>query len=311
MTAQMNIRTLLLVLILFLNAGVAHAVACSATISPINFGAISVRAGAVNQTSGVVTITCTGLIGVAVGVCIKVGSGSGGSAGNNSPRYMVNATGDTLHYELRPNGNGAINGTWNQQYYLSVLSVGTVSWTVPIFASITSSTVAVDTGSYSSTFSGVSHASISYGVASCAVLGTENPIPDFSVSADVVPSCELDVTAMNFGNLNTQISAPIDQTATVNVRCTDSTNYSVTLSQGSGGGTGPTDRRMKNGSYELRYGLYQDAARSAPWGESVSNDVNSTGIGSNQAFTVYGRIPPSQSAYFGTYTDSVVVTVNY
>ena len=311
MSPRINIRILLLVLGLFLQANAAQAVNCNATISSINFGSISVRAGAVNQTSGVVTITCTGLLGVAVGVCIKIGSGSGGGGTSNSPRYMVNATGDKLNYELRPNGNGAINGTWNQQYYLSLINVGTVSWTVPIFASITSNTVAVDTGSYSTTFSGVSNGSITYGVASCAILGSENPIPDFSVSADVVASCELDVTALNFGNLNTQILALVDQTATVNVRCTDSTNYSVTLSQGSGGGTGPTDRRMKNGSYELRYGLYQDAGRSAPWGALVSNDVDSTGIGSNQAFTIYGRIPASQTAYFGTYSDSVVVTVNY
>lgn len=305
------IRALLLVLGFFLQASTAQAVNCNATISSINFGSISVRAGAVNQTSGVVTVTCTGLLGLAVGVCVKIGTGSGGGSGSNSPRYLVNATGDRLNYELRPNGNGPINGTWNQQYYLSIISVGTVSWTIPIFASITSNTVAVDTGSYSSIFSGVSDASITYGVASCAILGSENPIPDFSVSADVVPSCELDVTAMNFGNLNTQVLAPVDQNATVNVRCTDSTDYSVTLSQGSGGGTGPTDRRMKNGSYDLRYGLYQDASRTAPWGESVSNDVDSTGIGSNQAFTIYGRIPANQSAYFGTYSDSVVVTVNY
>ena len=311
MNMRMNIGAVLLVLGLFLQANAARAANCNATISSINFGAISVRAGAVNQTSGVVTITCTGLLGVAVGVCIKLGSGSGGGGSSNSPRYLANATGDRLNYELRPNGNGAINGTWNQQYYLSIISVGTVSWTVPIFASITSNTVAVDTGSYASTFSGVSDASISYGVASCAILGSENPIPDFSVSADVVPSCELDVTALNFGNLNTQVLAPVDQNATVNVRCTDNTDYSVTLSQGSGGGTGPTDRRMKNGSYELRYGLYQNAARSAPWGGTASNDVESTGIGSNQAFTIYGRIPSGQSAYFGTYSDSVVVTVNY
>lgn len=69
------------------------------------------RTGAVNLTSGVVTITCTGLLGVAFRVWIKIGSGSGGGGTSNSPRYMVNATGHKLNYELRPNGNGAINGT--------------------------------------------------------------------------------------------------------------------------------------------------------------------------------------------------------
>ncbi|PLS23042.1 hypothetical protein C0U40_02550 [Amylibacter cionae] len=305
------LKTLALLIGLLIQTTHVEAATCSASISDINFGSISVRAGAVNETSGTVNVTCSGVVGALIGICIRIGPGGGGAAPSNSPRYMRNSSGGALNYELRPIGNSAVNGTWNEVYVNIPVVLGSASANIPVYASITSNSVAVDTGAYTSVFSGVSDASITYGLLSCGLLGTEVGIPEFAVSAEVVPSCELDVTAMDFGSLQTPIASPVDETATVNVRCTNATDYSVTLDQGLGGGTGPTDRRMKNGSYELSYGLYRDIARSAPWGSLASNDVDSTGIGANQSFTIYGRIPAGQPAYYGTYTDSVVVTVNY
>lgn len=289
----------------------AQAQTCSATISPINFGAISVRAGAVNETSGIVTVECTGAPVSPVGVCIRLGDGSGGAGSNNSPRYLSNGSGGQLSYQLRPNGNASSNGTWNEVFVLVPVALGSGSASIPIYASITSNTVAVDAGNYTSAFSGPSDARITYGVASCLLLASDATIPDFTVSADVVASCELNVSAMNFGSLNTQVINPVLQTANINVACTDNTNYSVTLSQGQGGGSGPADRKLKNGGAELSYGLYQDANRAVPWGDLATNDVDATGIGANQSFTVYGKIHVGQSAQFGTYTDNVVVTVVY
>ncbi|GGA16754.1 Csu type fimbrial protein [Neptunicoccus cionae] len=308
---RFNMKTLALLVGLLLQTTTANAATCSAAISDINFGSISVRAGAANETSGSVNITCSGVVGALIGVCIKIGPGGGGAASSNSPRYMRNGLGGNLNYELRPIGSSATNGTWNEVYVNIPVVLGSATVSIPIYASITSNSVAVDTGAYSSVFSGVSDASITYGLLSCGLLGTEVDIPEFEVAAEVVPSCELDVTAMDFGSLPTPMATAVDETATVNVRCTNSTNYSVTLDQGLNGGSGPADRRMKNSSYELSYGLYRDVARSAPWGALATNDVDSTGIGANQSFTIYGRIPAGQSAYYGTYSDSVVVTVNY
>ncbi|QIE45812.1 fimbrial major subunit CsuA/B family protein [Pseudohalocynthiibacter aestuariivivens] len=142
---------LLACLLLALPTGRAEAATCNATVTDIEFGTIAVRAGAVNQTSGNVRIECTALVSV-VGVCLRFGPGSGGAGGGNNPRYMRNATGDTLAYQLRPLGNGAVFGTLNQIFVSVPVVLGTGRVNVPIFADILSSGVDVDSGSYSSTF---------------------------------------------------------------------------------------------------------------------------------------------------------------
>ena len=69
---------------------------------------------------------------------------------------------------------------------------------------------------------------------------------------------------------------------------------------------------MANGAQTITYGLYQDAARSNPWGNTIgTNTAAGTGTGSNQALTVYGRVGAQTTPSRGTYSDSVVVTVTY
>lgn len=291
-------------------ASAGSAASCSASVSDINFGNVSVRAGAVNQTSGIITVTCTGLLEPLTGACINFGPGSGGAGGGNSPRYMQRGDGALLNYQLRPLGNGGTFGTLNSMFVKPPLLGGTIS--VPFYADITSQTVGVGTGSYSSTFSGTANVSLTYGVLACGLLGTTVPVPPFTVSAEVVPSCEIDVTTLSFGFISSSLNSPVDEAATVNVRCTSDTSYSVRMGLGTGPGVSdPAMRRMTSGSNTLAYGLYRDSARTQVWGDTPTTDVDANGMGSNQAFTVYGRIHPGQSPAPGNYSDSVVVTVNY
>ena len=70
---------------------------------------------------------------------------------------------------------------------------------------------------------------------------------------------------------------------------------------------------MRNGSASLSYSLSQNAARTAPWGNTAGTwlttppapDTNS------QVYNVYGRIPVAQPAPPGSYTDTVMATVNF
>lgn len=290
----------------------ASSAACSATISNINFGSVSVRTGVVNQTSGTVTVNCSGILNVAVGICLRFGPGSGGAGAGNSPRYMRRSDNAALEYQLRAGGNGSGFGTLNTMFLSIPLSLGSGSASTTIYADITSNSVAVGTGAYASVFSGTANVSLEYGLLGCQLLGTPGTVTAFTVSAEVVPSCELSVGAMNFGVISNVITSPVDQTATINVRCTANTSYSVKLDMGQGAGvTDPANRLMTNGASTLRYGLYQDGARSVAWGNLAGNDVDSSGTGSDNAFTVYGRIHAGQTAVLGTYTDNVVVTVNY
>ncbi|MBU2983076.1 spore coat U domain-containing protein [Lentibacter algarum] len=291
---------------------VASALSCRATVSNINFGSVSVRTGATNQTSGTVNISCSGTLLSLVGVCLRFGPGSGGAGNSNSPRYMRRGDGAALPYQLRPVGNGNAFGTLNEIYVPVTTLLGRGSATVPIFADITANSVAVGSGQYSSTFSGASDIEMEYGeLTTCALLNQSASIPPFTVSAEVVPSCELDVTSLNFGTISGSLNQPVDETATINVRCTSDTDYTVGLDMGGGGGSNPANRQMRSGLQTLNYGLYRDGSRTMPWGNLPGNSMSATGNGSNNAFTVHGRIHAGQSPGMGVYTDSVIVTITY
>ena len=302
----------LVVLSWFFMVTSSSAASCSASVSNINFGDISVRAGAVNQTSGSLQVTCSGVLAGLYGVCVRFGPGSGGATGGNAKRFMRRGDGAILEYQLRPLGNGSVFGTLNEIFLNVPILLGSGTVSVPIYADITSQSVNVGSGSYGSTFSGPSDISLSYGLLTCGLAGTTVPVPQFTVSANVVPSCEIDVTALSFGYISGSLNSPVDEIATVNVRCTSDTEYSLRMDMGTGPGvTNPAMRRMSSAGDSLAYGLYRDSARSQPWGNTALTDVEANGLGSNQAFTVYGRIHAGQSPSVGYYSDSVVVTVNY
>ncbi|MGH1330922.1 MAG: Csu type fimbrial protein [Paracoccaceae bacterium] len=294
-----------------LNASSAHAANCSATVSNINFGAVNVHAGAVNQTSGTIQVTCSGALDLLIGICVRFGPGSGGAGASNSPRYMRRGDGAGLLYELRALGNGAAFGTMNEIHTMMPLVLGSGSISIPFYADIVSPGVAIGTGNYSSTFSGIGDIELAYGVANCNLLENSTTIPSFEVSAEVVASCEIDAGSLAFGDVSTEINQPVDADSAINVSCTDTTPYTLSLDMGSGGGSDPSNRKMKNLLSSLNYGIYMDSARTQAWGSLPGATVSGIGTGLNQSYPVYGRIPAGQTAAVGIYTDSVLVTVSY
>ncbi|MCG6903221.1 MAG: spore coat U domain-containing protein [Rhodobacter sp.] len=300
------------VFLLIAGSSAAQALTCSASMSNINFGSISVRSGVTNSTSGTLQITCTDALATVAGVCVHFGPGSGGAGGSLSPRYMRRADNAALSYELRATGNGAAHPTWTSVYLTIPILLGSGSASLPVFADVTSSGVSTGTGYYSSVFSGVTHARVDYGVLSCDLVGQTAVPGSFTVSADVQSSCEVDASALNFGTVPQSVTAPIDREASLNVRCTAATDYSIRLDNGQGAGaTGPTNRRLSFGGNTLAYGLYQNSARTQPWGDQPTNDVDAQGVGSNQTFSIFGRIHSGQTASPGLYSDAVTVTIEY
>jgi spore coat protein U-like protein len=68
---------------------------------------------------------------------------------------------------------------------------------------------------------------------------------------------------------------------------------------------------MSNGTGEITYGLYQNPQRDQPWGDTEGAMAQGTGSGIVQPHTVYGRVGPQSTPLPGTYTDTVVVIVDY
>jgi len=63
---------------------------------------------------------------------------------------------------------------------------------------------------------------------------------------------------------------------------------------------------MSRGAETITYGLYKDADRSQPWGDTGTpgSTIAGTGNGAAQTLTVYGRVPPQKTPSPGTYTDT-------
>lgn len=135
----------------------------------------------------------------------------------------------------------------------------------------------------------------------------------FTVSADVVDDCSVSANNLTFADYDPTSESNDDSTTTVDVTCTVNTAYDIGLSAGMGSGATVTTRKLTDATNTLNYSLYSDSNHSTVWGNTVSTDtMSSTGTGSQQAFTVYGRIPGSQNtAVPGSYTDTITVTVTY
>jgi len=133
-----------------------------------------------------------------------------------------------------------------------------------------------------------------------------------AVTVTVQSACVVAASPLAFGNYNPTSSANVDASTTVNVTCTQGTTYNVGLNAGTTSGGTTTVRKLNASGKTLNYALYQDAARSTNWGNTVNTDTVPGTAGTAAAtLTVYGRIPGSQNTTAGAYTDSVTVTVTY
>lgn len=144
--------------------------------------------------------------------------------------------------------------------------------------------------------------------------GGGSPSRTLPVSATVLPECVADAFALNFGTydpLGLHGASPLDGQTVLNVRCTKGTTASVSL--GGGNNPAPPARRMTSGGNLLTYNIFIDAGRATIWNSVNTRQATSTSknIPLANGLIGYGRIPAGQDAFVGSYTDTVVATVNY
>ncbi len=144
-----------------------------------------------------------------------------------------------------------------------------------------------------------------------AVLGySNNPAGPFTnlppvavaVSMTVPPECRVDAFNLDFGTYNPFAAAALAQSTLLKVYCTKvSAPTSIVLGLGSYP-LGGQRRMMSPGGNFLAY----DAALGSTAGTSTSSLVPING-----GFAVNGSIPAQQDVAVGSYTDTLVATVNY
>lgn len=129
----------------------------------------------------------------------------------------------------------------------------------------------------------------------------------FTVSVEVLSSCTVTADDLDFGNYD---GTEKDAQSNLTINCTGATDYQVALDGGEAADTANRVMSGDNNAGSLSYQLYQDGSRSTVFGLGA-DDVDQTGIGSNQTVVVYGRIPASQTLIEDTYDDVVTVSVTY
>jgi spore coat protein U-like protein len=132
----------------------------------------------------------------------------------------------------------------------------------------------------------------------------------FTVTANVVAGCTVTATNLAFGAYS---ETQVDATSTITTDCNNGAPYNIGLNAGTAPSATVTTRQMSGpGGALLNYSLFSDAGHTTNWGNTVGTDtVPSTGTGSPQNFTVFGRVPASQFVATGAYTDTITVTVTF
>ncbi len=294
----------------------ALAQSCSLSVTNEVFGSVDVTANTAFSTTATLTVTCGGLILQPMQVCISLGAGS---AGANSPSDRLMASGaNLLHYGLFT--DGAHTTAWGS--YVTggfgtgvtvTLPIGGGTTTRTVFGSIPASQQTVAPGSYLSTFSGID-AEIQYGLTStllgCNLLAN-TASASFNVTATVPTTCRITTNNLSFGSIGV-INANVDASTNLGPVCTRNTPYTIGLDGGLAGATNPTQRKMTNATSFVLYGIFRDAARSQPFGDTIgTNTVAGTGTGLSQAVPVFGRVAPQTTPAPATYVDTITATLTY
>lgn len=141
-----------------------------------------------------------------------------------------------------------------------------------------------------------------------AVLGTAGP---------ALAACTIMTTPVNFGSYNVFASSPLDSIGQVSLRCTGILQLFVQVTLDKGGAATFSPRRLLKGGETLTYNLYLDASRSVIWGDGTggtqiySQLIVLSLLGQTITIPVYGRIPAGQDVSAGSYTNTVVTTINF
>ena len=322
-------RAVLLILICAAPAGSASAVGvCTPSAGNIAHGSVDPSTGGVFNTSGTLNFSCSGYTsGQQVLMCISYGwtlNGRGSCTG--AVRYLQSAAGglytnvfykDASYSTVWVDNNcGSATASWDPGFTINIGAGGTGTGVGTVYSQMLGGQQTVVPGTYTGDMGG-DGARYYYRLKTGASdlcssnVGTVANGPSFQMSVIVPAACTITGAGnVDFGTASL-LTANIDASSTLSVRCTNTTPYTVALDGGLSAATDPTLRQMVKGALKITYGLYSNATRTTAWGSGAGATVAGTGSGSSQSLTIYGRVPPQASVPPGAYSDTVIVSVTY
>ena len=127
-------------------------------------------------------------------------------------------------------------------------------------------------------------------------------------------SCTISVTSVSFGSYNVFNTSALDSSGSITYNCNNKAN-GISISLGKGSSSTFSPRTMTKGAEALGYNLYMDASRTSVWGDgtpgtSVYSRTNPPN-NSNVSLPIYGRVGAAQDVSAGTYSDTVLATINF
>ena len=144
------------------------------------------------------------------------------------------------------------------------------------------------------------------------LLAAALPTPAFAISCSFVS-----VSGASFGAYDVFSVGALDTTGSITIVCTSvvpTDNITLDLSQGGASSFSPRVLSRAGGG-SLDYNLYTDAARTTVFGDGSSGTGHygpaNPPDNSNVTITVYARVPAQQDVVAGTYSDTIVATINY
>ena len=300
----------MLLFLLAASAG-AQAQTCTVTMPAMAFGNVNVLPGTAVDTTTTLTVTCSNGLAVGQRICISIGAGSASDA---TSRQMTSGA-NRARYDLYSNSTRTLLwGSWQTGYDTAgvQLDVARNSTTpVTVYGRFLAAQQTDVAAAYSATLT--ANPFIQYGnktVSTCPT-GGKTASTSSSATATVVSSCNVNATNINFGSIGL-LTGNTDAQGTLAIQCNSTLPYTVSLDGGLSGAADPTQRKMSSAGVNVIYGLYRDAARSLPWGNSAGvNTASGTGTGLSQNQTVYGRIAPQTTPKPAAYSDTIVTTVTY
>lgn len=134
-------------------------------------------------------------------------------------------------------------------------------------------------------------------------------LEDALVSVNVIKSCTVAPSVLNFGAVQPSSVKHSDAAATTSVVCTRGTPYLVKFSGGNPAPAGQRRMRLPGQPAELNYQVYADPARTSVL--QNASGLSGSGEGVAQQYGVYGRVFSNQFPAPGAYTDTLTMTVEY
>lgn len=304
---------------------VASAQNCSASAEPIIIGPVDVLGSGSSTGVGKIVISCGNLLALLSSIEISIHMGTGNAVTNSGEgRYMTSlTTGTQLSYELYQDpGHQTVFGgdyyfnrgaPWHTAGSSLLELLSNKKMDVPIYARVSDEQSGATPGNYISEFiRDPADLHISY--KTCGLLSgcsTKAMHTSFSVQATVVPDCLVTADDLDFGSVGL-LDQNVEATSRIHVTCTAGTSHQIGIGYGLGGGEAPNRHMRSSTGHAVTYELYQDANHETIWGLIAEGlDMTETGVGTEQTYTVYGKVPAQPTPPPGQYTDHVVVSVTY